>query len=112
MRQSFILILISLHLLASTIYAKTTFFEQGHAYTNKCDRHENLDTHEHHHFHNGSQHTHKHSHSQVNINFLDFFTLLQDKDLFIKADSKQLYFESAFWIPDPILESLFRPPKA
>ena len=107
MKQSVIVILIAFYLMSSSLYASKTFLEKDHIhnYTDECA------THQHHHSHNGSNHQHKHSHSQININFTDFFTYTQNINLFDFSNPKQTYLETVSWIPNPILESLFRPPK-
>jgi hypothetical protein len=96
--KKYIIILIAFHLIGSSLYATKTFLEQTHI-------------HKHNHSHNGSNHQHKHSHSQISINTLDFFTDTQNTNLFYFSNSTQIYLETVAWIPNPIIESLFRPPK-
>ena len=96
MKKYVISILIAFHFLSSGLYATKTILEKNHI---------------HQHSHNGSTHQHKHSHLQININYTDFFTYPQNISLFDFSNPAQTYFETVSWIPDPTLESLFRPPK-
>ena len=98
MKKYVIIILIAFHLMGGSVYAtKTlTFIESQHVHS---------------HSHHGSNHQHKHSHTQTNINFTDFFTYAQNVNTFDFSSHAQTYFETVSWIPDPTLESLFRPPK-
>ena len=107
MHQYIIIVLIAFHLMSNSAYATNTLLEKDHihGYTDKCA------THQHSHSHNGSNHQHKHSHSPSSINFVDFFTYTQNINLFDFSNPKQTYLETVFWIPDPTLKSLFRPPK-
>ena len=100
------IILIALHIAGSTLYAIESL--------NKKHNIHECSLHDHHHFHtyNGSSHSHKHNHTQANTSFVDFFVLPQDINSFSILDSKEKYIEISSWIPNPILESLFRPPKA
>ncbi|WP_324172839.1 hypothetical protein [Sulfurimonas sp.] len=43
--------------------------------------------------------------------FLDFFTDMQHISLYDFSNSPQRYLETFAWIPNPTLQSLFRPPK-
>ena len=107
MKQYLIIILIAFHLLSSSAYATKTFLDKKHMNndTQKCF------IHQHQHSHNGSHHQHKHAHSQINLNYVDFFTKIYDWNLYDFSNPKQVYLETVAWIPDPTLESLFRPPK-
>ena len=107
MKQYIIIVSIAFHLMGSSVYAAKTFLEKDYVH-NSIDRYA---AHQHHHSHSGSNHQHKHSHSQININFADFFTFTHNIDLFDFSSPKQTYLETVSWIPNPILESLFRPPK-
>lgn len=109
MKQYIVIILIAFHLLSSSAYATKTFLDKEHLRSeiHKCTIHE----HQHIHFHNGSNHQHKHSHAQVNINYVDFFTDTYNTNLSDFTNPRQTYIETASWIPNPTLESLFRPPK-
>ncbi|EDZ62022.1 hypothetical protein SMGD1_0072 [Sulfurimonas gotlandica GD1] len=109
MKQYIIIILIAFHLASSSAYATKTFLNEDHLhnYIHKCAIH----IHGHHHSHNGFNHQHKHSHSQININYADMITNIYDMNLYDFENLKQAYLETAFWIPNPTLESLFRPPK-
>ena len=107
MKQYLLIILIASHLFSSSLYATKTFLDKDHAH-NSIDQYS---THQHHHSHNGSNHQHKHSHSQININYADFFTYAHDINLYDFSNPKQTYLETASWIPNPTLKSLFRPPK-
>ena len=98
MQKYVLLILITFHLMGSSLYATNLFLERDHI-------------HQHHHSHNGSTHQHKHSHLQVNMNFIDFFADTLDASIFDFSNPTQTYIETVSWIPDPTLESLFRPPK-
>ena len=99
MKQYIIIILIAFHLVSSSAYAAKTFLDKDYLYN------------EHHHFHNGSSHQHNHSHAQININYVDFFTDTYNINLYNIKNKKQTYIETVSWIPNPTLESLFRPPK-
>jgi len=107
MNKCVIVILVTFHLMGSSLCAANFFLERDHihSYIDKCD------IHQHHHSHNGSSHQHKHSHSQSNINFTDFFTDIQNINLFDFSNPTQTYTETVSWIPNSTLESLFRPPK-
>ena len=107
MKHCVVIILITLHLVSSSLYATKTFLEKDytHSHTNGCN------IHQHHHFHNGFNHKHKHSHSQINIHFVDFFTDIQNTNFSNFSNSTQIYLETVVWIPNPTLDSLFRPPK-
>ncbi len=100
-------ILIASHFISTSVYATKTFLDKDHVHNDidKCL------IHVHQHSHNGSNHQHKHSHSQVNINYVDFFTYNNDINLYDFSNISQTYLETASWIPNPTLESLFRPPK-
>ena len=107
MKQYLVVVLIILHLLSSSAFATKTFLDINHL-------HHDIDTcavHEHHHHHHGSHHQHKHSHSQTNVNYVDFFKDTHNINLYDISNSKQTYLETISWIPNPRLESLFRPPK-
>ena len=93
-------ILITLHLISSNLYATKTFIKQH-----------NLHEHYYFHSHNSSNHLHKHSHTQTNVNLLDFFVHLEDTKKFSIFYSREKYLETIYFIPNPTLESLFRPPK-
>jgi hypothetical protein len=109
MKQYVLMILIALHLISSSLYATKTFLDKDsiHANIQKCT----IYKHRHHHFHNDSHHQHKHSHIQINISYADLFTNTYDINLYDFENTKQTYLETASWIPNPILESLYRPPK-
>lgn len=106
-KQYLLIILIAFHLMSSSVYATKTFLDKDNIH--KSAIHE----HQHNHSHNGSNHQHKHSHSnsQININYADFFTYTNDINLYDFSNPSQTYLETVSWIPDPTLESLFRPPK-
>ncbi|MDQ7060984.1 MAG: hypothetical protein Q9M43_07510 [Sulfurimonas sp.] len=98
MKKYLLIFLITFHLMGSSLYGTKTFLIK--------------DTiHQHHHTHNGSHHQHKHSHSQTNMNFVDFFTDTDNKDTLYFSNTTQVYLETTVWMPNPTLESLFRPPK-
>ncbi|MEN8147466.1 MAG: hypothetical protein ABFR02_07590 [Campylobacterota bacterium] len=107
MKQYVTVVLIAFHLMGSSLYAAKTSLETEYVH-DSIDRYA---THQHHHSHGGSSHQHKHSHSQTNINFADFFAYTHSMDLFGFSSPKQTYLETVSWIPNPLLESLFRPPK-
>jgi ABC-type nickel/cobalt efflux system permease component RcnA len=109
MKQFIMIIFIALHLISSTLYATTSFSNQHNVdfNTHKCSFHEH--SHEHHHTHNSSTHQHKHSHTQTHINLLDFFVHV-DNNQFIHFNSTQKYLETRYFISNPQLESIFRPP--
>jgi G3E family GTPase len=113
MRQYIIIILISLHLISSNLYAVKSVLQKNNFNVSKhiCSIHEHVEEHEHYHYHNSSKHSHSHNHSQINMNFADFYTYTQDTNPFNYLKSKQVFIEQTSWIPNPILESLFRPPK-
>jgi ABC-type Zn2+ transport system substrate-binding protein/surface adhesin len=110
MKQYIMIILIALHIASSTLYAIENLNKKHSIHECSLQSHD----HDHHHFHthNGSSHSHKHNHTQVNTSFVDFFILPQNINSFSVSDSKEKYTELSTWIPNPILESLFRPPKA
>ena len=107
MKQYLMIILIAFYLFSSSAYATKTFLDKDHLHNDihKCS------IHEHQHSHNGSNHQHKHSHSKVNITQVDFFTDTDNINLHDLTNSRQTYLETDSWIPNPTLESLFRPPK-
>ncbi len=110
MKQYIIIIFIALHLISSTLYATKTVSNQHNVGTHphKCSFHD--DTHKHYHTHNGSTHQHKHSHAQKTINLLDFFVELDNNKPCITLYSKENYLEIKYYISNPSLKSLFRPP--
>ena len=112
MKNYVMIILLALHLIGSSVYARSAV-QQNHNYADsaKCSLHEHTDTHEHDHFHNGNTHNHKHSHSQIVINYADFYTFSQNRDLFADLSLKESYYEINSWISNPILERFFRPPR-
>lgn len=114
MKQYIMIILIALHLISGNLYATDSFFKQNHIdlNTHKCSFHEHKYAHEHYHSHSGSKHQHKHSHTQTNVNFLDFFVHLDNTDKFIILYSKEKYLDTAYFISNPTLNSIFRPPIA
>ena len=107
MKQYLLIILIASHLFSSSLYATKIFLNKEHTH-NSIDYYS---THQHHHSHNGSYHQHKHSHSQINTNYTDFFTNTHAINLYDFSNPSQTYLETVFWIPDPTIKSLFRPPK-
>ena len=110
MKQYIMIIIIALHMTSSNIYAVDALVKQHniHTDTNNCIMHKHA--HEHQHFHNGSTHQHKHAHTQTNINFSDFYTFSHDAYLFSMSYKKEKCIETVSWIPNPTLDSLFRPP--
>lgn len=104
MKRYIMIILIALHLMSSSVYAKMASFEQGHTDT---IMHECME-HEHNHYHGTSLHKHGHSHTMPT--FLDFHTGFQDGYAFSFMISKSSYLEVTSYIVNPILDSLFRPP--
>lgn len=109
MKRYIMIILIALHIASSTLNAIESLNKKHNIHECSLQAH----NHDHHfHTHNGSSHSHKHNHTQVNTSFVDFFVLPQDINSFRILDSKEKYVEISSWIPNPILESLFRPPKA
>lgn len=104
MKKHLLIILIAFYLIGSSLYAKKTFFKKDHIHSHidRCNLHE--------HHHNGSAHQHKHSNSQTTMSFIDFFTGTKNINLLESQNLKQTYLETVFWIPNPSLESLFRPP--
>ena len=107
MKQYLILILIAFYLFSSGAYATKTFLDKDHLHN---DVHKCI-VHEHHHSHNGSSHQHNHGHSKTNINHVDFFTDAGSINLYDFANLRQTYLVTDPWIPNPTLESLFRPPR-
>jgi len=110
MKQYIMIIIIALHLINVSLYAVLPVVKEHD--THACTFQKRNHNHDHVHAHNGSSHTHKHNHTQVNTSFVDFFILPQNINSFCVSDSKEKYIELSSWIPNPILESLFRPPKA
>lgn len=98
MKKIVVVILITFHLINSSLYATNSFLEKNHV-------------HQHSHSHNSSLHQHKHSHSQANISFVDFFTDTQDIDSFEYPNVKQRYLETISFVSNHTLDSLFHPPK-
>lgn len=66
MTRYFIVILIVLQLISSSLYVTKKNLEKEHHY---CDIHSSI-IHEHYHAHNDSTHQHKHAHSQITMDFL------------------------------------------
>jgi len=110
MKQYIMIILIALHILGNTLYATESLNKKHNIH--QCSLQAHNHDHNHFHTHNGSSHVHKHNHAQVNTSFVDFFILTQNINFFSLSDSKEKFLETSSWIPNPILESLFRPPKA
>ena len=110
MKQYLILILIASHLYSSSVYSTKTFLDIEHIHNDihKCYVYE----HQHNHSHNTSHHQHKHSHVQININYADLFTSTYYINFYDFDSPKQTYLEIYSWIPNPTLDTLFRPPKA
>ena len=110
MKQYIMIIFIALHLMSSTLYATKSFSNQDSVdfNTHECSFHEHA--HEHHHTHNGSTHQHKHNHTQTHINLLDFFVHVDNNKQLTALYSKQKYLENIYFISNPKLESIFRPP--
>lgn len=112
-KQYIVVILITLHLINANLYATKSILEKNHfVNSNICSIYEHPEEHEHEHYHNGYKHTHSHNHSQINMSFADFYTYLQYKSQFDYLIEKQTFLEKTAFIPNPILESLFRPPRA
>ena len=88
-------------------YATKTFLDKDHLHNDMYT----CDIHEHHHSHYGLNHQHKHSHSKTNINLVDFYADTENTHLYDFAKLRLTYLETDSWIPSPMLESLFRPPK-
>lgn len=111
MKNYVMIFLLALHLIGSSVYAKLAV-QQNHDYADsaKCSVHKHIDTHVHEHFHNGGTHNHNYSHSQTVINHADFYTLSQNRDFFAQLSLEESFYEVNSWIPNPILEKLFRPP--
>jgi hypothetical protein len=105
MKRYVMIILIALHLMGGSVYAKMASLEHVHIDTNI---HECME-HEHNHYHGGL--IHKHGHSHTVPTFLDFHTGFQDGYAFNILISKSLYLEVTSYIVNPIPDSLFRPPK-
>jgi len=98
MKRYIVIILIALHLISANLYATKTFVPE-HSFI-----------HQHSHSHNSSNHLHKHSHSQTNSSVLDYFVDLYDMNRLSIVYSKENYIEAAYYISDPTLKSIFRPP--
>ena len=98
MKNCIVSILIVLHLMGSSLYATKTFVEE--------QKHDHF----HYHTHNGSNHQHSHSHAQTNINLLDFFLQSNDTKECMILYSKEKYTETKYFISNPVLKSIFRPP--
>lgn len=113
MKQYIMIILIALHIIGSNLYAMKSVVEKNNFNMNShmCSIHEHMEAHEHHHYHNGSKHSHSHNHTQTNVNFVDFYSYTQNINIFRYVKSQQTFLEQTSYIPNPILESLFRPPK-
>lgn len=92
------IIFIILHLISNSLYATKSVTQKQ----------ENI--HEHVHYHNNSIHLHKHSHVQTNIHLIDFFEHSHDGDRLIILKQKKRYLETQYFISNPTLRSIFRPP--
>ncbi len=66
--------------------------------------------HEHVHYHSGSTHLHKHSHTQTNVQLIDFFTRSNDTFGLAILKQKEDYLKTQYFISNPTLKSIFRPP--
>ena len=102
------IIFITSQLISSNLYAINISAQQHNIDfdTHQCSINEYA--HEHYHTHNASKHQHKHGHT--NINILDFFVHIDDKNRFIIPHSKDKYLECKYFISNPTLNSIFRPP--
>ncbi len=104
MKQNLMIILIVLHLISSNLFATKSFLDKEHHHSNP---HTPM-IHQHHHAHHGSTHHHKHSHAQLSM---DFFAYTDYVALCSVSNTSQVEIQVSFWISDPALDSLFRPPK-
>lgn len=113
MKRYIVIILITLHIVSSNLYATKSILQKNdfNLNMNICSFHEYPEEHVHHHYHNGSKHSHSHNHSQINMSFVDYYTDTQNTNPFNYLKLKHVFSEETSWIPNPILESLFRPPK-
>jgi len=104
MKQNLMIILIIIQLISSNLYATKSLLDKEH---NHNDTHTPI-IHQHHHAHHGYTHHHKHSHTQVSM---DFFAYTDYVALYSVSNTSQVEIQISFWISDPALDSLFRPPK-
>lgn len=105
MKRYILTFMIALNLLSTNIYGVETFMKQYNVHN---DTHHYFE-HEHIHKHNGSSHQHNHSHAQAAA-FSDFYVNPQYVNVFKKTSLKLSFLEASMWIPEPNLETLFRPP--
>ena len=92
------IIFIVLHLISNSLYAAKSV----------AQKQENI--HEHVHYYNNSTHLHTHSHVQTNIYLIDFFEYSHDTNRLSTLKQKENYLETQYFISNPTLSSIFRPP--
>ncbi|MCK4973816.1 MAG: hypothetical protein KAR81_01065 [Sulfurimonas sp.] len=107
MKQYIMIILIAMHLISSNLYA-TNSYVQEHKHSSPFYEYKSV--HKHSHVHDRSNHSHKHGHTQTNINLLDFFLQSNDTKECMILCSKEKYTETKYYISNPSLKSIFRPP--
>ncbi len=98
MKNYIMIALVAMHLISSSLFATNIFVQKQHY------------THQHTHTHSGSIHQHQHTHSQSNSSFFDLLLITQVSDKFVALSPKESYTEKKYFISNPTLESIFRPP--
>jgi len=107
MKQYIMIAIVALHLINVNLVALEFFSEQHDIHECVIQEHDHV----HYHVHNGLKHSHKHTHAPVHTSFSDFFIPAHDTNLVTLVDSNEEFSEVTSQISNPILDSLFRPPK-